>query len=85
MEDLFAMIRSIHNEEPWKVMCRLLDHNAIYGSALSEYELYFNFVCTRTDQFQIRPLKWLNLPLRSFNLHYAGEQDLDYVSCHNYL
>lgn len=83
MEDLFTMIRSIHNEEPWKVMCRLLDQNALYGSALSEYELYFNFVCTRTDQYKIRPLKWLNLPLRSFNLQNAG--DLDYVSCHNYL
>lgn len=83
MEDLFEMIRSIHNEEPWKVMCRLLDHKALYGSALSEYELYFNFVCTRTEQFKIRPLKWQNLPLRNFNLQYAG--DLDYVSCHNYL
>jgi hypothetical protein len=85
MDDLFATIRAIHNEEPWKALCHCIDHNALYGSALSEYELYFNFVCTRTDQYTIRPLKWLNLPLRSFNLQYGGEQDLDYVSCHNYL
>ncbi len=83
IEDLFAMICAVHNEEPWKVMCRLLDQDALYGSALSEYELYFNFVVTRTDQYKIRPLKWQNIPLRSFNFQYAG--DLDYVSCHSYL
>lgn len=80
IEDLFNTIRSIHNLEPWKALCRCIDINQIYGSSLSEYEIYFNFVFQRSDQFKIRKLKWLNT-VDSYSNRFK-KYDYDYVSCH---
>lgn len=83
MEDLFATIRDIHDEEPWKALCHAIDHGALYGSALSEYELYFNFACMQTDQVRIRHLDWQNLSFS--NYHRMSRLNADYVSCHAYM
>ena len=82
MQDLFSIIREIHNEEPWKAICHTLDHASIYKSSVSEYELYFNFAFMRTDQVEMRFLKWNNVPFRAYHLRHSC---LDYVSCHTFL
>ena len=58
LEDLLSTIESIHHVEAWKAFCRCIDHKWVHWSSMSEYEIYFNFVFTRSDQMQIRPLKW---------------------------
>lgn len=85
MADLFETISTIHHEEPWKAMCHCIDTKEIYGSCMSEYELYFNFACTRTDQLHIRQLRWSNTPLRTFLVSDHKQSKMHYISCHNYL
>lgn len=85
MADLFETISNIHHEEPWKAICHCIDVNEIYGSCMSEYEIYFNFACTRTDQVHIRQLKWCNMPLRTFLASDHRQNKMHYISCHNYL
>lgn len=85
MADLFETISNIHHEEPWKALCHCIDTNEIYGSCMSEYEIYFNFACTRTDQVHIRQLRWSNTPLRSFLGSDYKKSKMHYISCHNYL
>ncbi len=81
LEDLFTVIRDIHNEEPWKALLHCTEHPIRSESGMSEYELYFNFTFSRTDQAKIRQLKWKNLALRQ--LATVRNQDYDYVSCHS--
>lgn len=61
IEDLFRVIESYHGVDAWKAMSRCIDLQYYTGSSLSEYEIYFNFVFTRTDQVKIRPLLWANI------------------------
>lgn len=85
MADLFETISNIHHEEPWKALCHCIDTNEIYGSCMSEYEIYFNFACMRTDQVHLRELRWSNKPLRSFLGSDYKQSKMHYISCHSYL
>jgi hypothetical protein len=58
LEDLFDLIVQEHGVEPWKALCRATDLQDITFSGLSEYEIYFNFTLLRTNQAQLRPLRW---------------------------
>lgn len=60
LKDLFAQVESYHKLPFWQALCRCIDKNELFLSCLSEYEIYFNFVFSRTDQVKIRPLKWMN-------------------------
>ncbi len=81
LEDLFTVIQDIHKEEPWKALLHCMEHPIRSESGMSEYELYFNFTFSRTDQAKIRQLKWKNLALRQ--LETVRNQGYDYVSCHS--
>lgn len=84
IETLLSTIESIHQKEAWKAFCNLVDPSMLYYSGMAEYEIYFNFIFTTSDQMKIRPLKFLNVP----NLYYLPKwkrQGFDYVSCHCYL
>lgn len=83
MTDLFSLIRNVHNEEPWKVICATIDRAFLYKSCMSEYELYFNFIFGRTNQPKIRPLRWKNVSFAQFNK--IKKNEFDYVSCHAYM
>jgi len=83
LEDLFRCIEEIHHEEPWKVFLRCMQHPQHCQSGMSEYELYFNYIFSRTDQAKIRPLRWANLHLG--DLPSAYRQGLDYASCHAWM
>lgn len=83
VEDLFEVISEIHGIEPWRAIVKFVDPNQV--SSVSEYEIYFNFAFSRTNQLKIRHLKWLNA--NGNNLEKVKEykaEGYDYVSCHTY-
>lgn len=84
IKDLFHIIESYHGMEAWKAICRCIDRQHFAGACLSEYEIYFNFIFTRTDQMQIRPLLWANISNLS-DLPSYKQAGYHYVSCHYYL
>lgn len=83
LEDLFMLIQQEHNLEPWVAIARAIPvtYNTINGSALSEYEIYFNFVFARTDQVKIRPLKWANISEAAYK-NKSSIKEYDYVAIH---
>lgn len=78
--DLFEHIAKIHSTEPWKAIARCIDPSKI---SLSEYEIYFNFTLLRTDQAQLRKLKWKDIKSLDEVKQYK-KKNYDYVSCHVY-
>lgn len=56
LDDMFEEIETFHNMPLWKVFCRCVDLSRKWGSG-SEYELYYNFALTHTNQVSIRNLK----------------------------
>lgn len=85
MEDLFATITATHQQEPWKALCACIDHKELEGSALSEYELYFNFAFSKTKQVHLRRLEWANIKFDAKQIKAFTHQGYHYVSCHSYL
>lgn len=84
LEDLFSIISENHNGEVWMALCSCVDLKDISGSCMSEYEIYFNFILTRTKQAHIRKLKWLN----SANLNCLNEYEMQgyhFISFHTHL
>lgn len=61
LEDLFAVIEKKHGVEVWKALARCIALKDIYSSAMSEYEIYFNFAFLRTDQATLRALRCVNV------------------------
>lgn len=81
LEDLFNLVEKNHGVEFWKIFCLCVDHGEESGA--SEYEIYFNFVLTQTDQVKIRKLKWVNIRnLRRLDCY--KEWGFHYVSCHSW-
>jgi hypothetical protein len=83
--DLFNLIRAHHHVEPWIAMARFIEldkHKEIINSAMSEYEIYFNFVFARTDQVQIRHLTWNNI--HEYELKKYTDSTYDYVAIHSW-
>ncbi len=85
LEDFFSTVEAIHNMPLWQALCTSIDKKHLYGSALSEYELYFNFACARTKQVSIRPLVWKNNALANCDFNQLAKDGYDFVSCHDYL
>jgi hypothetical protein len=83
LEDLFQQIENIHAVEPWKAIARCICPKDMELACFSEYELYFNFALLRTDQPQMRKLKWKNIKLLNEMKRYK-KLGYDYVSCHVY-
>ncbi|WP_068471342.1 DUF6492 family protein [Candidatus Protochlamydia phocaeensis] len=83
LQDLFAVVESVHQKEFWKAFCDCVDLNYLFFGA-AEYELYFNFAFARTQQVEIRFLKWDNV--NSID-HLAAYQaaGYHYVSCHSWM
>lgn len=84
LDDLFATIHNHSHTEPWKAICNAVSLMELFGSGLSEYEIYFNFLFNQADQGKIRPLRFLNTGDCSAIESYRQE-GYDYVSCHAYL
>lgn len=83
LEDLFQVVNSCHQIEFWKAFCLCVDEVDLVFAGASEYEIYFNFLFSRTSQAEIRQLKQRNI--RSVQaLDYFRSCDFDYVSCHSW-
>lgn len=85
LEDLFEKIEKKSGHPAWITLCENVDIAQYYGSTMSEYEIYFNFIMSRTDQAHIRPLRWENLCFSRFNPGWYRGCGYHYVSCHTYM
>lgn len=85
LEDLFNMIRSVHNTDPWRALCRCIDLKEVMDAGISEYEIYFNFAFARTKQVRLRFLKWKEMIFNREQIYEREQEGYHYVSCHNYL
>lgn len=83
VEDLLQTIENVHGTEAWRVLCRLVESRDLYGSGFSEYEIYFNFAFSHTDQVSIRNLKFMNISKLN-NIPLYKRRGYDFVSCHHY-
>lgn len=84
IEELFQEIQKVHNCEPWVALCKCIDHNELLFSALSEYEIYFNYVFLKAKKVKIRRLNWINVFSKE-QIARCRHQNFDFVSWHNYL
>lgn len=57
LSDLFKTVEKRHKTQFWKAFCNCVN---LQDQGASEYEIYYNFALTHTDQVQIRELKWTN-------------------------
>lgn len=81
LKDLITTVEEIHQEPFWQAFCHFVNKTKVSGA--SEYEIYFNFALSQTDQVAIRPLKWKNVT--SFrSLHKAKKKGFHYVSSHSW-
>jgi len=85
LEDLFEKIEEKSGMAAWKTLCFHVNLAHLRGSCMSEYEIYFNFIMSRTDQAKIRKLKWANAAYRSHTISRYKNHGYHYVSCHAYI
>jgi len=82
LEDLFHTVEQYHGTAFWKAFCLCVDLHKNKGA--SEYEIYYNFALSRTNQVALRKLKWDN----SSNLSQRNKfqkKGYHFVSFHTYL
>ena len=84
LEDMFQIISQAHKTEPWKAICRCINHEELFQSCMSEYEIYFNFALLRTPQARLRELKWTNIHTLQYCRAYKLQR-YNYVACHTWL
>ena len=85
LQDLFSQVETHHNQPLWQAFCRCVDpQDDLRLSLASEYEIYFNFVFSRTNQAHIRRLKWANVSDYT-GLKRFKSRGYHFVSCHAYL
>lgn len=84
-QDLFKTIRNFHNTDPWQALCRCCDPHELYGSALSEYEIYFNFAFAKTNQVKMRNLTRTEFKYNAYLLDLYRQEHYHYVSCHTWM
>lgn len=92
LDDLFNCIHQEHDLEPWLAIIGAISvvNNDIDPSCLSEYEIYFNFVFSRTDQVQLRNLKFVSRVLNDdqrineAELELYKQEGYDYATFHTW-
>ncbi len=80
LEDLFSEVETAHQKPFWEAFC-LCSH---FTCLPSEYEIYYHFLSSRSDQPQLRRLKWANLSNPSQIPAYR-ETGHHFVSLHSYM
>lgn len=85
IEDLFSLVESYHKTSFWKAYCHCVNPKDIALSGAADYEIYFNFLLMRSNQYKIRPLKWRNIQ-RISDLKYLVNKNTvyDFVACHHW-
>ncbi len=86
LDDFFSLISDLHGTEAWRAIARTIPldaQNNMTLSAMSEYEMYFNFVFARTDQVKISPLRWDSAPMpNASSISDYKSRGYDYVAIH---
>ena len=84
LQDLFSTVEATHNMELWKAFCLSVDSKDLYLSGAASDELYFNFVFSKTNQVNLRMLKWANISKIKEMSSYR-KKGYHYVSCHSWM
>lgn len=82
LEDLFQTVEKFHGTTFWNAFCLCVEPNPKKGA--SEYEIYYNFALTRTDQVALRELKWKDSGSLEKMKNYQ-KQGYNFVAFHTYL
>lgn len=82
LDDFFQMIEKEHSVLAWQALSACIQDRT--GSGISEYEIYFNFIFSRTDQAHIRPLIWRNRKSLKV-LKKDRKKGVQFVSCHRWM
>jgi hypothetical protein len=83
IEELLSLVESNHSKPFWKIFCQLVEPKSLHFSGASEYEIYFNYVFSRSNQVSIRKLDWKNIQ-RLGEIPILQKQGVHYVSLHSY-
>lgn len=82
LEELFHLVESHHHEEFWKAFCRCVERDFLFAGA-SEYEIYFNYVFSKTTQVDLCYLLWLEITDLKEVAKYK-KKGYHYVTCHEH-
>lgn len=83
IESLFCEVENHHKLDFWQAFCFEVDIDKIFFSGASEYEIYFNYVFSKTNQVKVRHLKWKNIT-SLHNLENFRKKGFHFVSCHSW-
>jgi hypothetical protein len=81
LDDLFKKVENTHKMPFWEAFCSCVD---IQRGGASEYIIYFCFAFSRSNQPQLRQLKWKNSPDLD-KIETFREEGYHFVSFHSYL
>lgn len=88
LEDLLHTISQTHQIQnwidAWRAICRCINHEELFKSCMSEYEIYFNYALLKTPQAHLRQLKWTNIHTLQFCKAYKL-QKYNFIACHTWL
>ncbi len=82
LEDLFVTVEQYHGKPFWQAFCLCVQPNLKKGA--SEYEIYYNFALSHTNQVELRELKWKDSAYLELRKDYQ-KQGYHFVAFHSYL
>ena len=82
LEDLFQTVENYQGEEFWKAFCHCVKF--MREKNASEYEIYYSFALSHTDQVAIRHLRWTNSGKIKLKEKFR-KQGYHFVGFHDYL
>ncbi len=84
LDDLFQTVEKEHKKPFWVAFCNSVQLDNPCTQGASEYEIYFNFLFSRTKKATIRKLTWQNVSSIEA-LEEFRQRGYDYVSCHSWM
>jgi hypothetical protein len=82
LKHLFHAVQKHHKTKFWKAFCSCVTYHRKQGA--SEYEIYFSYAFSHTDQVALRPLKWINAGDLNLIDRFRNE-GYHFVAFHSYL
>ena len=82
IEAILEEVEQQHAQPFWQIFCHLVAPENIFSGA-SEYEIYFNYVFTHTNQVSVRLLEWKNIHKLS-EIDKWKKKGMHYVCLHSY-
>lgn len=61
LDHLFRTIETYQRKPLWQALCCCIDQAELRAAPFSEYEIYFNFAFSSTEQLRLRMLRWANI------------------------